>query len=187
LLDNVEPNIVPTPGTNIYEAIRESEKAFQIAQSRARIVILLTDGEDFSGKALEAAQDAAKEKIKIFTVGIGDNSPSGAPIPLKKPDGTIEYKKDSEGNIIMTRLDEETLQKIALATGGKYLYAGKRLDLEKVYEKIREQEGNQTKSRFYTEFEDRYQWLLMPALLLLLAEAFIPETVKPGKSGGNTK
>jgi len=187
LLDNVEPNLVPTPGTNIYEAITESEKAFQKAQSRTKIIILLTDGEDHSGKAVDAAQEAAKEKIQIFTVGIGANSPSGAPIPLKKPDGTIEYKKDSDGNIIMTRLDEETLQKIALATGGKYLYAGTRLDLEKVYEKIREQEGAQTKSRFYTEFEDRYQWLLLPALMLLVAEAFFPETKKPRKSGGNEK
>jgi len=178
LLDAVEPQNVPTPGTNIREAIVESGKVFKKADSRVKIVILLTDGEDHSGRAVEAAEEIAKDNIKIFTVGIGDASPSGAPIPIKKPAGGIEYKKDSGGQTIMTRLDEETLRKIALATSGKYHYAGKRLDLGKVYSKVKENEGEKTESRFYTEYEDRFQWLLLPALLILIIEAMLPERKK---------
>ncbi len=178
LLDVVGPGGIPTPGTNITDAIGEALKTFKIAGSRTKIIILMTDGEDHSGKAVDAAQKAAEKKVKIFTVGLGDNSPAGAPIPIKKPDGGIEYKKDRSGKTVMTRLDEETLQKIALATGGKYHYSGKRLDLEKVYSKVRELEGKKSESRFYTEYEDRFQWLLFPALMLLFIEVFLTETGK---------
>ncbi len=78
----------------------------------------------------------------------------------------------------MTRLDEETLQRIALATGGKYHFAGRRLDLEKVYSKVREMDGEKAESRFFTEYEDRFQWLLLPGLLLLFIEALLSETRK---------
>lgn len=182
LLDGVEPSSLPTPGTNLSEAILESIKVFKKSENRAKVVILLTDGEDHSGSVEEAAKEAAKNNVKIYTVGIGDNSASGAPIPIRRPDGSIAYKKDNDGNNIMTRLDEETLQKIALATGGKYHYAGKNLELDKVYAKVREMDGAKGQSSFYTEYEDRFQWLLIPAFMLLIAEAFITEKKKTIKT-----
>ncbi len=181
LLDTVTTGSVPTPGTNIGAALTEANKTFNIADSTTRIAILLTDGEDHSGEAVEAAKKLAEKKVKVFTVGLGDNSASGAPIPIKQDDGGIRYKKDARDDTIMTRLDEETLQKIALETGGKYYYAGQNLDMNLIYDKINEMEGKQSKSRFYTEYEDRFQWLLLPAFLMLVAEAFIPATRKVRK------
>jgi len=181
LLDAVTTDSVPTPGTNIAAALLEAKRVFKIADSAARIAILLTDGEDHSGRAVQAARELAENKVKVFTIGIGDNSASGAPIPIRQPDGGVKYKKDSQGNVIMTRLDEETLRKIALETGGKYYYAGRNLDLTRIYDKIDELKGKKSKSRFYTEYEDRFQWLLVPAFLILAAEAFIPATARRNK------
>lgn len=174
-LDTIKVGSVPRPGTNMADAITESGKAFAMAESRAKIIVLLTDGEDFSGNALDSAKEAAKSNIQIYTIGIG-RAGGGAPIPIRKEDGSIAYKQDAEGKTIMSALDEETLQKIALETGGKYYYGGEKLDLSKIYAQIAKKQGNEmAEDRFYTHYEDRYQWLLVPALLLLLIEVMIGE------------
>jgi len=184
-LDAVKVGSVPKPGTDIEDAVKLAGKAFAMAESRTKIMVLVTDGEDFSGKALDAAKEAAKSNIQIFTIGIG-RAGSGAPIPVKNEEGGISYKKDAEGKTIMSVLDEVALQKIALETGGKYYYGGENLDLTKIYAQITKKEGNESvEDRFYTHYEDRFQWLLVPALALLLIEAIIGERRKRFKKIGS--
>lgn len=173
-LDAVDVDSIPLPGTNIADAIQEGMKAFSKAQSTSKIMVLITDGEDHSGKAIEVAKEAGKQNIRIYTIGIGN--PAGAPIPIRDENGNLTYKKDEQGNTIMSALDEVTLQKIALETGGKYYFAGSQLELKKVYEHIAGNKGGISKEeRFYTHYEDKFQWLLFPALLLLLLDTFLDE------------
>lgn len=181
ILDAVNVDSVPLPGTNIADAIQEGMKAFSKAQSASKIMVLITDGEDHSGKAIDSAKEAAKQNIRIYTIGIGN--PSGAPIPIRdEKNGNLTYKKDEQGNTIMSALDETTLQKIALETNGKYFFAGSQLDFHKVYEQIAGNKGGTSKEeKFYTHYEDKFQWLLLPAILLLLIDAFIDERKKERK------
>ncbi len=174
-LDNLDTDLIPVPGTAIGEAIRTATAAFNRTERKSKALILITDGEDHSGDALEAARAAKKEGIKIFTIGIG--KPEGAPIPNRKGGGFI---KDRKGNLVLTKLDETTLQKIALETGGGYVRSVTGdLDLEKIYrEEIRKIEGKDLSSIRRKRWEERFQWFLLVALLLLAFEPLVSETRK---------
>ena len=133
-LDVLGPELIPTPGTDIAGAIETSLNAFDPKDRKYRVLVLMTDGEDHSGRAEKQAEEAAKMGIAVYTVGIG--LPSGVPIPLKDDQGSVYYKKDRNGNVVTTKLDEVLLQKIALATNGKYYHAEPgRFELEDVLRK----------------------------------------------------
>ena len=174
ILDGVNEQTVPVQGTAIGTAIRMSTQAFRRAssedakfdQTKIRgVLVLLTDGEDQGTDPLAAADEAAKEKIQIYTIGIG--TPEGNPIP----EG-VSHHKDTEGNPVNTRLNAETLEKVALKTGGKYI-EGKpsgELELEEVYSSISQLDKRLQESKTYTIHEERYGWFLLIAALLLAWE-----------------
>jgi len=170
-LDDLDTDLIPVPGTAIADAIEKSIKAFDPDDGKSRVIILITDGEDHMNNPLEAAQRANEQKIKIYTVGIGASE--GAPIP----DQGGGFKKDNKGNVVLTQLDETSLQKIALETGGSYVRSvSGDLDLENIYKDINKTvEDKELKSGKRKRFEERYQWVLMLAFLLLILEVFISE------------
>jgi Ca-activated chloride channel family protein len=171
-LDNLSTDLIPVKGTSISQAIRTSLKAFEAGSHESKAIILITDGEDHSGEALAAAAEAKVQGVRIFAIGIGRDE--GSPIP--NPSGG--YRRDRRGNMILSKLDEPTLQKIALETGGRYVRSVTGdVDLEKVYLqgiKATLTDKTLTSSR-RQRWKDRFQWLVGLALLLLMLEPLVPE------------
>ena len=174
-LDYLNPELIPVPGTAIGDAIRTAIKGFNSRERTSKALILITDGEDHESKPLEAAQEAKKEGVRIFTIGIGQEG--GAPIPLQ--DGSGGFKKDERGDLVLSKLDETTLQKIALETGGSYVRSVTGdMDLNKIYkEDIRGSiEKKELRSTRKKRWEERFQWFVFAAVLFLALEFFISET-----------
>jgi len=175
-LNVVTTDWVQRQGTAIAAAINQAREGFKSKQNKSRVLIILSDGEDHEGDAITAAKKAVTENIKIFTVGLG--SESGVPIPINKGKGNIVYKKDNEGNLVMTRLDPVMLEKIAIAGNGKYFQAGTNLDLGSIYGEIAKMEKNEFGADRLNIYEEQYQTFLIIALLFIALEFFIPERGK---------
>jgi Ca-activated chloride channel family protein len=138
------------------------------------VMILMSDGEELEDAAVNAAKEAAEMGIKIYTIGIG--SREGVPIPVKSKSGDVAYKKDVQGNIVTTRLEEGTLQEIASVTGALYFYASPgEFQLQKVLTEIASLEKKDQASDRMENYQDRYQIFLGLAALLFLIEAVVSE------------
>ncbi len=171
-LSAMDTDIIPVKGTALGEAMRVSLDALEGSHEDARAVILITDGEDHSGQALAYAEKAKETGIRIFTIGIGRDE--GAPIP--DPKGG--FRKNRRGEVILSKLDETTLQKIALTTGGRYVRSVTGdMDLEEIYlQGIKATlEDQELGSKRRQHWEHRFQWLVLMALGLLMLEPFISE------------
>ena len=168
-LNAIDTKLIPVQGTAIGHAIRTSVKAFNKQDTRSRAIILITDGEDHTGDAIPSAKWAKEHETKIFVIGIGKEI--GAPIPSLEP--TISgFKKDKNGEVILTKLDEPTLQQMALKTGGSYVRSVTGdMDLQKVYlESIKHKvEKKEIKTERRRIWEERFQWMIFAALLCLTA------------------
>jgi len=173
-LDIMDPDLIPTPGTAVGEAIQKAIETFDQHERKYKVLVLITDGEDHGEDVMKYAEEAERQGIVIYTVGIG--SPQGEPIPEEMGSG---FKKDRQGQVIITKLDEFALEKIALQTGGKYFRASAGEDeLDKIYDDISQMEKKELGSLQFSQFEDRFQYLVIFALLLLLIEFLLPERVK---------
>lgn len=173
-LNLINTDLIPTPGTSIGDAIRLAIKTFSQKERKYKVLILLTDGEDHRSAPFKASDEAKKEGIKIYTIGIG--SPKGELIPLYDEKGEIiSYKKDKKGAAIMSKLDEMLLRKIALNTGGKYYRAtAGELEVEHLYKEISRLEKKELQSKFFSQYEDRFQYFLAVCLILLFIELLLP-------------
>ena len=174
-LDIIGVNLIPQPGTQVGDAIRTSIKAFNQKERKYKVLILLTDGEDHDSDPLGAAEEASKEGIRIYTIGIG--SVQGEPIPLRDNRGQVTgFKKDREQSVVVSKLDEVTLQKIALTTGGKYYHATSgEMELDKIYDDISKMEKKELEGKLMTQYEDRYQYLLLISVILLSLESLLSD------------
>lgn len=170
----VDVGIIPKGGTALAEAIVAGIEAFEGRQGKHAALVLMTDGEDHEGGVDEAVQQAIAAGIKVYTVGIG--TPGGELITIEE-DGKTEYLKDRQGQVVKSRLDEETLRRIATETGGAYLYAqGPDLGLDKLYEDhISTMEKRELKTAMERRYEDRFQWPLLLAFFLLALEPLVGE------------
>ncbi|MDZ7342219.1 MAG: VWA domain-containing protein [candidate division KSB1 bacterium] len=177
-LEIMDTNLIPQPGTAIGAAIMKAMETFDQRERKHKVLILITDGEDHEGEPLKAAELAEKDGVVIHTVGIG--SVQGVPIPLYNESGrNVGFKKDRDDQVVTSKLDEITLEKIALQTGGKYYRAsGSESELKKLYEEISKMEKKELASLKFSQYEDRFQYLLIISLVLLVAEVFIPERRK---------
>ena len=175
-LNALNPDYLPVGGTDLNGAIETALNGFEKNYNSDKAVILITDGENTSGKPLEAAEKAAKLGVKIFCIGVG--SLDGAPVPDKNGG----FKKDSGGRIIMSKVDDKGLKKIAAITNGRYVrsVAGN-MDLDIIYNQDinRNMKKKTLKSTRKKIWENRFQWFLFPALILLAAEILIDEKKKP--------
>jgi Ca-activated chloride channel family protein len=179
LLGVMDQNSVSVQGTSLESAITAAQKAYSQQEKKHKVLVLLTDGEDHEGQAVEAASEARKDGIRIYTVGIG--SPAGEPIPVIDRKGEqVGFKKDRQGEVIVSKLDEATLQKIALETGGKYYNAtAGELELDRIFEEISTMEKKELEGTLVTRYDDRYQWPILLALIFIAAEFFVSERKKP--------
>lgn len=180
-LDVIDSDIIPTPGTAIGEAIRKGTQGFIREERKHKAMILLTDGEDHDTDPLGAADEARKQGIRVYTVGIGN--PEGEPIPIYNKRGErVGFKKDADGSVIISKMDETTLEKIALSTGGRYYRASpSELELDKIYDDISKMEKKELEGKMLLQYDDRFQWPLALALLFIIWEVFIPERVRVQK------
>jgi Ca-activated chloride channel homolog len=172
----IDTNLIPQPGTAIGSAIRLAVKCFSQRERKYKVLILLTDGEDHDSDPEGAADEAKKEGIRIFTIGFG--SPEGEIIPVKDENGNLSgYIKDKNNETVMSKLDETLLQKIALVTGGKYyLSTGGELEIDRIYDEISSMEKKELQSRLLNLYEDRFQYFLLLAIILLAAEFILTES-----------
>lgn len=163
----LEPGFLPIGGTNLDDAIKASVNGFEKESDTEKAIIIITDGENTQGDVEETAKEMAKQGIKIFSIGVGDLQ--GAPIP----DENGGFKKDPSGNIILSKVDEKGLEKLAAITGGAYVrsVAGD-MDLDLIYTNriLGTMERKTLESGKKKVWESRYQWFLFPCLILLLIE-----------------
>jgi len=174
-LSAVDFNSVPQPGTAIASAVSLALKSFNTKDPTEKVIIIITDGEDHEGDINSVVNEAKSAGVKIFTIGLG--SVGGAPIPVYNAKGEqTGFKKDKEGNVVLTKLDEETLQQIASASGGEY-YRGSNYEdhLDKIYENLSQLDKAEFGVKKVTDYEDRFYYFLAPAIFLLLLDFFISE------------
>ncbi len=173
-LESINTDIIPTQGTDIGGAIDLAIESFGKDEGKNKAIIIITDGEDNEAGAVKSAEAAAEKGIAIHTIGMG--SAEGTPIPLYRGIVREGFRKDKEGNTVVTKLNEQTLQEIASAGSGIYVRASNSdAGLNNVLDAINKLEKRQFDSKMYSDYEDRFQWFVSAALLLLLIETFLSE------------
>lgn len=177
-LSAVDFNSVPQPGTAIASAINLATQSFDSAATD-KAIIIITDGEDHEGDIDKAVENAVEKNIKIYTIGLG--SPDGVPIPVYDNRGNvIGFRQDTNGQTVLTRLNENILREIANKGNGKY-YRGNNYEdyLDKIYSDLSQLEQAEFGVKKVTDYEDRFYYFLAPAIILLLIEIFITDKRSP--------
>lgn len=173
-LQNIDPSLIATQGTDIAQAIRLAMNSFTQQEKIGKAIILITDGEDHEGGASEAAQAAKKKGINVFILGVGDTK--GAPIPT----GDGGYMKDNTGQVVMTALNEQMCQEVAQAGSGKYIHVDNTSDAqEKLNDELVKLQKGETESVIYSEYDEQFQAFGIIVLLLLIIEVCILESKNP--------
>lgn len=172
-LTAMDPTLMSTQGTDLARAVVVAVEALEETPPENRIVVIVTDGEDHEGGLAEAIAAATDAQVTIHTVGVG--SPEGVPLPdVEGIEASGRFRRDEQGNVITTRLNETALQDIALETDGEYHRIGQGAGgLGRLVERI-EGGGREVESREVTQFEEQYQIFLGAALLLLIVEVIVP-------------
>jgi Ca-activated chloride channel homolog len=177
-LDAANPGLLPDPGTSLAAAIRTATSAFIAKERKYKVLVLFTDGEDLEGQMDQASESAKEAGVIIYTVGVG--TPQGKPVPIRDGNGNIvEYRKDPNGQVVISSLDERSLAEIASRTGGRYFRASASGgEIETIYEDISSLEKKEMESRLFQNFEDQFQYPLALAIACLFAEMALGERRK---------
>ena len=180
-LDTVATGIVPEPGTNIVQAIEAAKRGFVSRNSKYKVIVLLTDGEQQTGDVISVAEQARDEGIVIHAIGVG--TPGGEPIPVLNERGEVsDYVRDESGQPVMSRLDEDTLSELALTTGGKYFrVSGQDEEIEGIATLIMDMEGEDLESQLFTRYQERFYWPLVIALILLVVDTVLSRQQREGR------
>ena len=177
-LDNARPEVISKQGTNIGDAIRTAMSGFDTNRSSQKVIVLITDGENLEGDALTMAQTASDQGILIYTIGFG--SVEGEPIPLYDGRGeTIGFKKDQNGEVVLSRLDEANLRQIADIGNGQYFRATvDGSELGALIAELNVLQKGELGSRVESFGIERFQIFLWVALIGLIVTEFIPDRVR---------
>lgn len=168
-LNSIDTESIPVQGTAIGDAILLSIKSFSAQSEKSRVIIVISDGENHEDDAVGAAKQAAELGIKVYTIGVG--SAEGQPIPMNG-----ELMKDRDGNIVVTKLNEQMLRDIARAGGGAYIHAGgEEFGLNPIIQDIRRMEDEEFGSIVFEEYDEQYMYFFGAALLLFVIEMLIGE------------
>ena len=168
-LNMIDTQSVPVQGTAIGDAILTAAKSFSVQSEKSRAIIVITDGENHEDDPVDAARQVAETGIRVYTVGVG--SLQGQPIPL---DGDL--MKDKDGNIVVTRLDEETLKRVASAGNGAYVHAGsEEFGLNPILSEIRKLEDERFNNTVFEEYDEQYMYFFAAALFFFVLEMLIGE------------
>lgn len=174
-LSTVNTSIIPTQGTKIANAIDLCSKSFDKENAQSKAIIIITDGETHDEEAIESAKKAKEEGIYIHTLGMGLTK--GGPIPIyNKYGSTSEFRKDRQGNVIITKLNESMLEEIALAGEGTYIRANNsKSGLSSLFEEINKMEKKEIGTMIFTNYKDRFQIFIGISLVLLILNLFFLE------------
>ncbi len=168
-LGSIDTGSVPVQGTAMGDAINTAVRSFSAQSEKSRAIVLITDGENHEDNPVEAARQAAGMGIKVYTIGVG--STRGEPIPK---DG--ELMKDKDGNIVVTRLDEQTLKDVAEAGNGAYVHAGNdEFGLNPIIDDLRKLEAERLNSVVFETFDEQYVPFFVIALVLFVLEMLVGE------------
>ena len=167
-LNSISTESVPVQGTALGEAINTSARSFSAQSEKSRAIIVITDGENHEDDPVGAARNAAEMGIRVFTIGVG--SPEGKPIPLKEG-GLL---KDRNGEIVVTRLDEDILKQVAEVGGGAYVRAGNsEFGFNPIIDEIRKMESEKFNSVVFEEYDEQYMYFFAIALAFFVLEGLI--------------
>lgn len=173
-LNQINTEMVPTQGTVIGNAVRMAMRSFQVKENKHKVLVIITDGEGHDDDAIEAVNEASKEGIIVHTIGVGTSQ--GAPIPIYRNGQPSDYKRDRDGNIVLTKLDEVNLQRLAASANGKfYILGNSQDDLKNLINQIGSMEKKEFEEKIFTDYDDKFQYPLAVALLFLVLEFFISE------------
>ena len=173
-LQNINPSLITIQGTDLARAISLSQSCFTQREHIGRAIIVITDGEDHEGGALEAAREAYKKGINVFILGVGTSK--GAPIP----DGNGEYLKDNSGQIVLSALNEQMCQQVAKAGNGVYIHVDNTSDAqERLNKELSKLQSGISDTVVYSEYNEQFQIFGMILLLLLIVETILLESRNP--------
>jgi Ca-activated chloride channel homolog len=172
-LEAVNTQIVPRQGTAIGTAVNMAMRSFTPEGNANKAIVIITDGENHEDDPIAAAQEAAKNGIIVHTIGMG--LPGGSPIPVLR-NGQTDYLRDNDGNVVVTKLDETTLEEIAAAGNGIYVRANNaQVGLNALFGEINKMEKEEMETLVYSEYDDQFQYFFAIGLFLLLLEFVILE------------
>jgi Ca-activated chloride channel family protein len=173
-LQNANTEMVSNQGTAINDAIERALSYYDNDEQTNRFLVIVSDGEDHQENTLDLAKEAAKKGIKIYTVGIG--TAKGGPIPLKDNGRVVAYKKNNEGTVVVTQLNEQILRDIANVGNGKYINANKTQEtIATIKEVLEKAEKNEFETKQFSDYEDQFQWFVGIGLLLLIIDVTLLE------------
>ncbi|WP_461588566.1 vWA domain-containing protein [Winogradskyella sp.] len=173
-LQNKNTDMLSSQGTAIHEAIQLAKTYYDDEEQKNRILIIISDGEDHEGDAIEIAEEANEEGIRIFTIGVGNIK--GGPIPIKRNGVVLNYKKDRNGETVITRLDETTLKEIAEETNGAYINGGNTSEVvDTIKDLLEKMDKKEFESKQIADYKDQFQWFLGLGILLLFIDIFFLE------------
>jgi Ca-activated chloride channel family protein len=172
-LDQIDTQMIPTQGTALSSALQTGLSAFTEDDSKYKVLVLVSDGEDHEGQAIDLARQAADRGMIIHTVGVGTSS--GSLIPIKGKKGIRSYKRDGSGKLITSILNDGILREIANAGKGTYVrFDNKPANFRTIMAAIDSMEKRTLKSHIYSEYEDRYQSFAVLSMGLMLAGMLMP-------------
>ncbi len=170
-LETISPAMVTVQGTDIAAAIDLATRSFTNQEGVSRAIFVITDGEDNEGGAVEAAKEAAKKGMRVYVLGIGD--PNGAPIPQQ---GSSNYMLDEEGNVVVSKLNEDMCREIAKAGNGSYIYVDNSSSAQvKLNEQINRLAKTRMESQMYNDYDEQYQGFVLLGLMFLLLDIMLME------------
>jgi len=172
-LDQIDTNMIPTQGTALSSALQTGLSAFTEDESKYKVLVLVTDGEDHEGQAIDLASKASDRGMIIHTVGVGTKS--GSLIPVTGNNGIREYKRDNTGILVTSILNENILNEIANAGNGTYVrFDNKPANFRSIMNAIDSMEKRSLKSHIYSEYEDRFQSFAFISMGLMIAGMLLP-------------
>jgi Ca-activated chloride channel homolog len=173
-LQNANTEMVSNQGTAINDAIERALSYYDNDEQTNRFLVIVSDGEDHEENTLELAKEAAEKGIKIYTVGIG--TAKGGPIPIRDNGRVVAYKKNNEGTVVVTQLNEQILRDLAATGNGKYINGNNTLEtIEIIQEVLEKAEKNEFETKQFSDYEDQFQWFVGIGLLLLIIDVTLLE------------
>jgi len=173
-LQNMNTDMLSSQGTAISEAIELAKTYFDNEEQTNRVLIIISDGEDHTDAASAVAEEANNEGIRIFTIGVGDEK--GGPIPIKRNGIVLNYKKDNNGETVITKLNEDTLKDIADEADGVYINGSNTIEVvDQIRDILNKMDKTEFEAKEFADFKDQFQWFLGFAIFFLFIDIFFLE------------
>ncbi len=173
-LQNMNTDMMTSQGTAIREAIELAKTYYDDDEQTNRVLVIISDGEDHEGDAAEIAEEANEQGIRIFTIGVGNQK--GGPIPIKRNGVVLNYKKDKNGETVITKLNEDTLKEIAKEANGVYINGSNTNDVvDTIKELLDKMDKKEFESKQIADFKDQFQWFLAFGIFFLLIDILLLE------------